>query len=1135
MMKYNLIITYKDDREDVYQLGDGFYTLGSDSNCEISIQAAGVCDKHVVFDVKNGEVWVVNLQHRKMVRLNGVALDGRSKLNVGDVAEIGDVCARLRLVGDGTVDLTESSDGVSDVAISARKDVRSGWRGYRKALEKISPFISPTEAQEAEQLHREGLGALVRWLIAVIVMIGASWFLEKHGLFLHAKIVSRVSEFLSLIAILILTVRYRIRFAGRILLLGSVICSMSDPPNVAWQAYFDELGYGGMFVMVIGFALGWIYDIGAGCIFYSRRKQFLLRYILLLVANSVFCLGVFYLLQWAGEELPLSIYWYLLDIVAVVSFPLWARIVPQRTIDKNMDINFVAELASIRAWRTWLSRALAILAAAAPLFYILTNLGATEMLMWDEDDKGLVVTTEDSGEKVAWFWEDRGRYLHKDDFNSELIYQVPYSNLASRLNEVISDCVSTNNPAVGLKENGSAEDGMTAEERPGIGGGDVKKQLHEKIQEFALLVSLENVLASKGIDLDDSEAKSAFLDSVEGTVVLSNCIIRANGLALGERGEKICGLVAAVQENATNGEAYAELEKLLIPYRVHASDAGKFASHLKGRIDAQAFYLEELKTRETSQTGTNPTLYHAQVQIGIFAKTRQKASIEAAKISSIIVPDLVLLCIGCLLLWRRGGDSPVGFWMGIFLVGNALGVFGFLNVHDLSASIRYNLWHMAAKSHIGSIAATWFATLEKSGTILAVCLSTLAQSVLFVLLCWPGERAEHRGKWQRCSVFVGKLLVAFAIGAGAGVIMVLAVASVGNDSMNWLLSRSAAIISLGTIGYLLRRKRRFATEVPELGWEFIVSWIFLATSVGLPVSLFQAEGMQSFENCFSNVSWVFGHMSFLGIVAGTCAVLGGVFFLRICLRKNFLSVLSTRGFTFIVLAFIIPIFAKVCESFAEDMIHGTFLQSQSGERVLAILLSIVLFAPLWKVLSRMSRKFSMRNLVKVEANVEQTLESVLDSQDDLDIRDEIFTRMRELGLTRYAFYSRGHSGNFNLLLKNGWVGKSVDSFQMSEYLRRYLGKNHQAIDLEQLAQERQLFFQSFELCRLASLLHASCLQPICLGSSVRAVIVTPDELNGGVFSNSEVFFDNVNALGLAAVASLRPSQRQMYASKRGAE
>ena len=1119
-MKYNLVITYKDDREDVYQLGDGFYTLGSDSNCEISIQAAGVCDKHVSFDVKNGHVWVVNLQHREMVRLNGGELDGRRKFDVGDVVGIGDVCARLRLVGDGTIDLTESPDGVSDVAVSARKDVRSGWRGYRKALEKISPFISPDEAQKAEHLHRDGLRALVRWLVAVVIMIGASWLLEKHGLFLHAKIVLRVVDILSLIAILIFTVRYRIRFAGRILLFGGLLIGgVSEPPDAAWYAYFDALGFVGITLIVLSFALGWLYDIGAGCAFYGNGKQFLLRYLLLIGVNGGLCW-----LQRELDDAPLSIYWDLLEIGVVMAFPLWAKIVPKRAIDKNLDINFVAELASIRTWRTWLARALAILAAAAPLFYILANLGASEMLTWNDDDNGLVVTTEDSGEKLAWFWEDRGRYLHKDDFDSELIFQIPYSKLAPQLSEVIADCALTNCPALGANENSLAEEDMTADGRSNI-GEEVKKELLEKIQDFALLASWNNVLVSKGIDIDDSEAKDAVLYSREGTVASSNCIIRTDGLALGEFGERICGLVAAVQDSATNGTAYAELKKLLEPYRVHASGAAEFAGHLKGRIDAQAFYLEELNVRETSQSGPNPKLYHAQVGVGVFAKTHLTTSIEAAKISSIIIPELVLLCIGCLLLWRRGGDSSVGFWMGVFLVGNALGVFGFLNVHDLSASIRYNLWHMAAKSHIGSIVATWFATLEKSGAFFAICLSTLAQSVLFVILCWPGEIGGRRGKWMRCCVFSGKLLVAFAIGAGAGGIMGLVLEHIGDPQMIPVASRIFAIICLAIIGCVLRHKRRFTTEAPELGWEFVVSWFFLAASIWLPVSLFQVEDTQSFENWFSNVTWIFGHTSFLGIVVGVCAVLGGVFFLRVCLLKNFLSVFSPRGFSLMVLAFIIPVFAKVCESFAEDMIHGTFLHSQSGERVLAVVLSVALFAPLWKVLIRMSRKFSMRNLVKVEANVGQTLEAVLDNPDAIDIRDEIFKRMNELGLARYAFYARGRSGNFNLLLKNGWIGKSADSFYMSEYLRRYLGRNHLAIDMEQLAQERQLFFQSFELCRLAAQLHASCLQPICLGSSVRAIIVTPDDLAGALFSNSEAFFDNVNVLGLAAVASLRQSAR----------
>ena len=45
MMKYNLIITYEDDREDVYQLGDGFYTLGSGhaKNCGETMKTMMSC------------------------------------------------------------------------------------------------------------------------------------------------------------------------------------------------------------------------------------------------------------------------------------------------------------------------------------------------------------------------------------------------------------------------------------------------------------------------------------------------------------------------------------------------------------------------------------------------------------------------------------------------------------------------------------------------------------------------------------------------------------------------------------------------------------------------------------------------------------------------------------------------------------------------------------------------------------------------------------------------------------------------------------------------------------------------------------------------------------------------------------
>ena len=712
---FNLVISYKDNREDVYQLGDGIYILGSDSNCELSIQGAGILGKHAAFLVKDGKVSVENLHQNGTLRLNGVSVEGRREFDIGDTVEIGEVCARLRITGCNGTDLTTSPDGVDEVATSARKDIRSGWRGYRKALEKISPFISPEEAQKAEQWHKKGLGALVRCLIALGMLMGLSWVFESKGLFLWAEITSLVCDILSSFLILYLTVRYRIRFAGRILILGECIfAAYCNPPDASWLTYFDNQGPAGIFLILTAYFLGWLYDIGAGCVLANSRKQFVLRYILLIIFTCVLN-GLILIME---EASPISNYWNLLNIGVVLFFPLWAKIVPRSNFENHIDISFVAELASIRTWRTWMSHVIAILAVSAPLFYILANLGATEMLAWDNNDEGLIVTQESSDDKLAWFWEDRGRYFRKNDLDAELIYQVPYTVLAPQLSEILScdssssDLASDNERGRNSADNGTSrqDDGLVDNEKI----EEIRSELCGKISRFAALSLFDRILLSKGIDKNNSEEMETFLKTDEGNIALSNCVARSEETALGNLGEKTCYLIAAVQNNATNRVVYSELENLLAPYRVKTSDAEKFVSHLGSRIDAQVFYLKETENRETFQSGPNPRLYSAKLNIGISSKTQSQAAIEAGKVSSIIVPSLVLLCFGCLLLWRRGGDSAVGFWMGVFLVGNAFFIFGNLGMHDLNASVRYNLWCLATKFHIGSIIASWYATLEAS-------------------------------------------------------------------------------------------------------------------------------------------------------------------------------------------------------------------------------------------------------------------------------------------------------------------------------------------------------------------------------------------------------------------------------------
>ncbi len=220
-------------------------------------------------------------------------------------------------------------------------------------------------------------------------------------------------------------------------------------------------------------------------------------------------------------------------------------------------------------------------------------------------------------------------------------------------------------------------------------------------------------------------------------------------------------------------------------------------------------------------------------------------------------------------------------------------------------------------------------------------------------------------------------------------------------------------------------------------------------------------------------------MSAVSIVAGGCAVAGGCLFLRLCLKRDFLSVMTVNDFAMTLFAFSVPVFAELCESLTEHALKGSLLGSETGERILSISIIILFLSPLWKRLHKLSRQLSMRNLVRVESDVEE------------------------------------------LLVSNGWRKNSVDSFTISRYLRRFLGAYHRTIDFERMIYEKGLLFQSFELNRIAEKLQAGCLLPICLGNSVRAIVVTPKSTATGALPNSDVFIENVNQLGLATVATIR--------------
>ncbi len=307
-----------------------------------------------------------------------VAVDHRApfsglvKFGPGDMLAIGDVTVTLAVDGKARPGQVERTEDIADVVSGALRDASSGWRGYRRALDKAASFISPEDAQKAERWHVNGLAALLRFMAVCLGLVVASDFLESREMFRFAHYTAFAADVLLLFSLFYTTVRYRIRFVGRILLLMT-ICQMSTPPYEAWPEYFGSFGTGaiGLVILPMAFLIGWLYDMGAGCVFEKVRLRFFLRYMLLVFVQSM----LFALEFLARDESAISPYWYVFEMAMVLAYPLWAKLIPTDPDQDEPRVSFVEELASMRTWRTWEARGIAVFAVTAPIIHILANLG----------------------------------------------------------------------------------------------------------------------------------------------------------------------------------------------------------------------------------------------------------------------------------------------------------------------------------------------------------------------------------------------------------------------------------------------------------------------------------------------------------------------------------------------------------------------------------------------------------------------------------------------------------------------------------------------------------------------------------------------------------------------------------------
>lgn len=579
----------------------------------------------------------------------------------------------------------------------------------------------------------------------------------------------------------------------------------------------------------------------------------------------------------------------------------------------------------------------------------------------------------------------------------------------------------------------------------------------------------------------------------------------------------------AIQENPTNSAPYITLQKLLNPYRVTETDP-RILGKLLWSDDRALFFLKEEKTRTTYSNPKGYSIYHAQQSIG--AKIFNRNAIERLVVAcgATAWPVAILAFWGAVVLWRRGGDSSVGRWIGIWMIAQSALLLESVASEYILFPIKYFLWHKSLANPFATVLHSWISLLGGLCS-LTMFLGILAQSVIWVKLCWPPSSTYTPTpiRWGAIK-FTGKVLLVASLSGLSWFIVQLVVENLLScgeqntaltNTLGLFVAQILTIILLFLVGWVVRRETRTRTEAPYIGG---LMFLFVLLSVG--AILLSITILPSTSNPYSwfGLQWEMP-MSLASQAATMCialSVLAGMSFLFMIIRGQFLHLLSQNDLAVAFVAVALPFMFEAGENLVQTVFQDTMLLSSAGTQILSITVVVLVLAPAWRLMERCFKLLSVRDLRRIENDVESTLEKLIDSAGASDIREDIAQALARMNINGYAFYSRTTSERFDLQMSRNWPKELPPTLQVSESLRLFLGRGKGLVDFRQLAFKWSFFFHAFELKRLEKITRCHYLLPICLGPSVRGILIAPEDTTSNRQLN-QLVLESMNTVGLAAL------------------
>lgn len=1051
-----IVVRYPSGREDRLQVHEGRSVIGSSEDCDIVISDPSVSKRHLILISDVGGLEVERASEANAVWLNEDLLSGRAPFVAGDQLRIGGVAVFVQ-----GIDGTKSPDGTRKMRESVARDLRAGWLGYRRIMEKLACFVSPEEALIASDCYMSGRRAFFAVLLITFAGGVLTSSLEFAQWYRSSAVVGLLLECFSNAAILFLAGRYGMSFAGRILFPLMLLSQSSSflTPETACSGYWDSCCEVVLCVVGFGFALGWMLDYGAG---FVREKKSLMRGSRIAVLGLASCLSV--VLPYLADKLDFpqpipwcwSIFVYLPCLIWVFAhkkiLSLWGCV--------PADAFFVAEIASRRSWRRVLCQVLSLVLLVIPAICVLSILGDDERRQWPRVDSDVLWTDVETKDE-AWFWEDRGRYFKQSDFDSNKIFQLPLS--------ILETSATSNEHVSAFSKYESGRDSETT---------SLTNCLYE-LMDGVLSRKLRKFI-SEHPDTPDEETPER---EQFNRGLVRDCM----NFVLSDFATNVCGLVAAISANANDARTYVNLCELLSDYRVTSTNCAACAKALGSNsicVVCDSFERHPQFGKEVSHVCT------ARFGIGIKACTREFVDKEQEKRSRSkagVLLVVVLGTLGAMILSRRGADSVVGFWLGLTLLVNAGVVAGAASgmSSELPDYVKFEIWERAFFSPIYSLLAAGLAII-KSLNVCSMWVGTLAQSVLFVILCWPTLKCM--GKWKRQWSFVGKTVLVFGVACSAGVAIGALVLNVGE--MTDAVLRMLVIMVLGAWGWALRRTRRQYTEVPRLGFLFFMGWLALEAALTMFMAWTGNSLLEDSGNGWLPIELkmpIFGDCELGMLLCGGLPVCALACWVLLFVRQKFLNVLSFGGIMVILAAFALPVTIQLFD-FSDYIVSAAdnVFVSRSGMRIILAIVVVAVAPWVAKTLRKICRYVFMHDVYKMEQDVAASLEKVFD--ESAEKSESICKVLSCVKINSFVFYERVTRDEFRRIGFKNWAEGVPEMMSMSTRLRQRLGTKRELLDFSQLPYSSEWFFESFELWRLHLLTNGALMLPICLGTSVRGLL-----------------------------------------------